>query len=172
VLDQEVNRLLEKYRAPFVLCCLEGQNYEQAAQLLGCPKGTVSTRLTRARELLRSRLARRGLEVTTGTLATALSQEVATSSVPAALVGCTLKAGLLLAAGKTAAALPGQALALAEGVSNAMILARLKLAAALVLSTSVLAAGAGPSSVVRRTPRLPAFRAVSSEHWVQLTTIE
>jgi RNA polymerase sigma factor (sigma-70 family) len=57
---QEVERLPEKYRAPVVLCYLEGQTYEQAARQIGCPVGTVRVRLSRARQRLRARLGRRG----------------------------------------------------------------------------------------------------------------
>jgi RNA polymerase sigma factor (sigma-70 family) len=57
---QEVDRLPEKYRAPVVLCYLQGQTYEQAARQIGCPIGTVRVRLSRAREQLRARLGRRG----------------------------------------------------------------------------------------------------------------
>lgn len=63
VIDDVVNRLVEKYRLPVVLCYLEGRTYEEAARELRCPKGTVSIRLTRAREMLRARLAERGLAV-------------------------------------------------------------------------------------------------------------
>ncbi len=61
VLDDEVRRLPEKYRSVFILCCLEGMTNEQAAQELGCPKGTVLSRLSRARERLKKRLERRNL---------------------------------------------------------------------------------------------------------------
>src|ERR1700687_4780415 len=61
VLDAEVARLPERFREVFILCCLEGRTHEEAARLLGCPTGTVASRLSRARERLRSRLVRRGL---------------------------------------------------------------------------------------------------------------
>src|SRR5262249_7506335 len=61
VLDEEIDRLPSRQRAVVGLCCLEGKTGERAARELGCPVGPVSSRLTRARELLRRRLARRGL---------------------------------------------------------------------------------------------------------------
>ena len=61
VLHEEIDRLPERYREPVVLCYLEGLSTDEAALRIGCPKGTILSRLSRARERLRERLARRGL---------------------------------------------------------------------------------------------------------------
>jgi len=60
VLDEELNRLPERLRSVFVLCCLEGMTSPEAARELGCPAGTVDSRLHAARARLRDRLSRRG----------------------------------------------------------------------------------------------------------------
>jgi RNA polymerase sigma factor (sigma-70 family) len=77
----EVGRLPARYRDAVVLCHLEGQTLREAARELSCPKGTVSTRLTKARALLRVRLARRGLAP-----ATLAALALAGGRAPAALV--------------------------------------------------------------------------------------
>jgi RNA polymerase sigma factor (sigma-70 family) len=61
VIDEEIRRLPERYRVPLVLCHMEGLQHDEVARQLGCPVGTVESRLSRAREQLRARLARRGL---------------------------------------------------------------------------------------------------------------
>jgi RNA polymerase sigma factor (sigma-70 family) len=60
-IDEEISRLPEKYRVPFVLFHLEGRSSAEVARELSCPVGTVESWLTRARDRLRARLARRGL---------------------------------------------------------------------------------------------------------------
>ena len=63
LLHEELSRLPDRYRAPIVLCHLEGKTHEQAARLLNWPVGTLSGRLSRGRQLLRARLERRGVLV-------------------------------------------------------------------------------------------------------------
>ena len=68
-LDEELDRLPEKYRAPLLLCCLAGRTREQAAELMGWTLGTIKMRLERGRQLLRSRLALRGIVIAAALLA-------------------------------------------------------------------------------------------------------
>src|SRR5438445_4312352 len=98
ILDDGLSRLPQKYRAPLILCYLEGKTNVEAGQLLGWPAGSMSKRLARGRELLRSRLTKRGLAFSTPILATMLAEH-AQASVPAALWQSSLKAAVMIGAG-------------------------------------------------------------------------
>ena len=93
VLHEEIRRLPEKYRAPVVLCYLEGHSNEEAARRLGCPVGTVKVRMMRARERLRERLTRRGLALSALLLLLLLEDE-ARAEVPDRLVEAAVKAAV------------------------------------------------------------------------------
>jgi RNA polymerase sigma factor (sigma-70 family) len=143
VLDEEVGRLPAKYRAAFILCHLEGLTNEAAARRLGCPKGTVLSRLARGRQLLQRRLARRGLGLTAGALAAALAVEDCSAAVPVALGESTVRLGLAFAVGAAPGSVSVHAATLAEGVLKSMFLTQMKLTVAVLLALGVTVAGMG-----------------------------
>src|SRR6516162_5442143 len=115
VLDEELGRLAEKYRAPLVLFYLEGKTTEQVARQLGCPKGTVLSRLARGRDRLRRRLVRRGVALSAGVIAGVLAEKAAAAALPAALALGTVKGAVLTAAGQAASgAIPATVAALTK----------------------------------------------------------
>src|SRR5260370_33033175 len=91
LLDRELSRLPAKYRLPIVLCDLEGRMRKDVAGQLKIPEGTLSSRLTTARKMLAKRLVRYGLAVSGAAVAAALSNDVVSASVPAALMVSTGK---------------------------------------------------------------------------------
>ncbi len=92
VLHEEIDRLPEKYRIPVILSYLEGKTNEEVAELLHWPVGTVKGRLSRARDLLRSRLTKRGLALSAAFLLTAVARgRVFAEVVPVDLVWKTVR---------------------------------------------------------------------------------
>ena len=51
-MTEAIDRLPTKMREVFLLCDLEGYSYEETAELVDCPIGTVRSRLHRARHML------------------------------------------------------------------------------------------------------------------------
>jgi len=60
-LREEMNHLPDKQRQPLALCYWQGLTQDEAARILGWPRGTLKRRLESGRERLRQRLAARGL---------------------------------------------------------------------------------------------------------------
>jgi RNA polymerase sigma factor (sigma-70 family) len=104
LLDGELQKLPAKYRAPMVLCYLEGKTYEEVADELGCPKGTVAIRLLRAREMLKRRLVRRGLVAAAGAVMVHATLPAAQAAVTPGLAATTTSAAMAVSAGATLAA--------------------------------------------------------------------
>jgi hypothetical protein len=141
-LDEELGRLPTKYRAPVVLCYLEGLTHEEAAHQLDWPIGSVKGRLARAKEMLRGRLARRGVLPTAGLLASTMDRN-ASAAVPASLRHATVQAALQFSAGRAAAGLVSRSVVrLMEGVLSAMFVTKLKVTAAILGTCGCLALGA------------------------------
>jgi len=131
-LHAEIARLPEKYRTPVVLCDLEGLTYEETARRLACPVGTVRSRLSRAREKLRGRLAGKGF-----------GPGAAAFELPKGWVESTARLAHLFVTGRSAesGAVSGPALALGREFLRAMMMTKLKFAAAGLIATGAFAAG-------------------------------
>jgi RNA polymerase sigma factor (sigma-70 family) len=148
-LDEELNRLPERYRAPLVLRYLQGLNKEETARLLGCPVGTVSSRLHRGQERLRGRLVRRGVTLTAAGLGVLLSREPAAALALSDRIRSFLQSALAVVAGGSwqSAGVSPPVIALARSVLNRMLLARLANVAAVLLI--VAAVGSVSAAAIR-----------------------
>jgi RNA polymerase sigma factor (sigma-70 family) len=143
VLDEELNRLPDRFRAPLVLCYLQGKTSGQAAVALRCSVRTITSRLSRGRDLLRNRLARRGLALSGTALGALLARESAVAAVPSKLAAAAIRVAVLAAAGNafSGAAVPTTAGLLAAAMLKGMTIAKIRLVAAVLLGALVLGGG-------------------------------
>ncbi len=138
VLDEELAKLPDKYRLPILLCGLEGMTHADAGRKLGWPTGTVAARMSRGRTLLRARLQRRGVAVSSAMLMSWFAQDAAWAAVPRGVVAATVQNASL-----GASAVPAQVAAVTQGVLKKMLLTRILTGAALCVATVVLGSALG-----------------------------
>jgi RNA polymerase sigma factor (sigma-70 family) len=134
LLDDEIARLPERYRRIVVLCYLQGAGVADAAAALGCPYGTVLSRLAAARAMLKRRLLRRGVAPV---VLAGVTGEAASAPPSAALVAATVRlAG-------PAADIPASVLQMSNGVIQAMFWKKCQTVLALALIAGVCGVGIG-----------------------------
>jgi RNA polymerase sigma factor (sigma-70 family) len=147
VLDEELTRLPERDRGPLVLCYLEGLTQDEAAQRLGCPLGTLKSRLVRGRAVLHKRLARRGLSLAAFSTLLLTGRSAA---APIHLQAATVKAAAVFATGSSAVGIIGpKAAALAETVLKPALWGKLTIT---LLVLGLIGGGIGVSSAARELP--------------------
>ncbi len=173
LIDEELTRLPEKYRAPVVLCYLEGMTHEGAAARLGWPVGTVRGRLSRARDLLRTRLTRRGVAAPAALAAVDGLLAPARAAVPDALGEATLRAAVAFTSGRTvAAAASARVAAWVVHASRGLVLERVRLAAGVVLMLGTIGTGlamlAAPATTQEQRPGSPDPREAARREMLQL----
>jgi RNA polymerase sigma factor (sigma-70 family) len=135
VLVEEVSRLPERYRQPFVLCELEGKSNQEAATELRCPVGTVCSRLARARERLRVRLTRRGLALSASALAAALASESSAAAIRTGLADIATETAIRYVIGQPVAI---EIVTLADAFLRAVLRAKLLVAAGLLSGLAII----------------------------------
>ncbi len=153
MLHEEIGRLPKRFRTAVVLCYLEGQTHEKAAEQLDCPVGTIKSRLATARETLRQRLMRRGVAPTvipaglsgSGLIGVSESATSSSATLPVSLVETTLRGALRIGPGQTALAgiVSAEAITLMQGAMRTMTIARVTVLATVVMGSGLAATGAG-----------------------------
>jgi RNA polymerase sigma factor (sigma-70 family) len=149
VLDEELHKLPERYRAPLILCYLEGRARDEAAEQLGLTSGMLHGRLERGRTLLRKGLSRRGLTLSVGLVAAVLGEEAAGAALSPLAVIATTRAALAPAE----TAVSSQVATLVQEVTRTMFATYAKIATAL-LFTAALAASAAALGALNPPPSL------------------
>ncbi len=164
ILDEELNRLPEKYRTPIILCYLEGKTSEEVAKELGLTPALIWKRLERARNCLRNRFVKRGMALSSSLLITLLVEKAA-ASVPNELVESIVKAvacyNTATSTGTFTGIVSTEVIALTETVVKTMSMEALKvrvltlLAVAGIIVSGILAVWQ-TSKIINRKPTVSA----------------
>ena len=161
VLDQEVNRLPEKYRLPIILCYLQGQTHEEAAERLKWPLGTVKGRLARARDILRSRLRRRGVAPAGAILGATFARD-ASAAVDHEFLDQTVRNCMSFTLGQASASgISLSVTTLVKGALMSMLVDRLKWAGVVIFATGLAVSGA--AVMARQDGKPPADAGVNAK---------
>jgi len=161
VLDEELNRMPERYRLPLYLCCIEGMSRHEAAERMQCSPGSLKGLLERGRRMLRQRLILRRVSLGVALAALAQTQQTAQAAVAPSLVAATVRAGVRYAAGQSVlGCVSHNALSLANGSLTVMTFTTSKIVACSLMVLVLVAWGishlpapavAGSSAVVLQT---------------------
>lgn len=158
VLDDEIQRLPARYRGAVIACDLQCKSRQQAADDLGLNANTLSSRLSRGREILARRLSGRGVSLTAAALASLMAAHGASAAPAAPLVATTVSAASAVCAGGGlvgAGVISAKAVILSEGVLKAMFITKAKIAAAIVLGAAVVGSGAGVATQMALAQKAP-----------------
>ncbi|HEY7308607.1 MAG TPA: sigma-70 family RNA polymerase sigma factor [Gemmataceae bacterium] len=153
VLDEELQRMPEKYRAPLLLCYLEGHTQDEAARQLGWSPHVLRGRIERGRTLLRRRLIRRGLGLSAVLASGLLEQSPAPAAAPALLIARTLRAALSPSAGQVIVS--AQVAALVESGMHVLGASKLNLVASVLLILCLAAAGGAIAALQAPAEKTP-----------------
>jgi RNA polymerase sigma factor (sigma-70 family) len=156
LLDEGLNRLPEKYRTPFVLCCLEGKSKSEAARELGWKEGTVSSRLAQARKQLQQFLSRKGVTLASALTVAGIAENAASACIPPLLAASAVRTARLFASGSSAVMETAKAVQLAEALFKSMAALPWKTATALLMVVSLAVGGAGMAYHAETAQQAPA----------------
>lgn len=154
LLDEELELLPERYRAPLILCYLQQMSRETAAVTLGLTLGSLHGRLERARAILKKRLTNRGFNPA---LVNSLVGVHGPILLPATMVTTSARAAAGMALGRTISELVGsKVLKLTQEILRAMVMTKMKCVTGILLTVCVLSQTAGhflASGVAQDTPK-------------------
>ena len=141
VLDEEVNRLPEKYRLPLILYHLQGKSHEEVAAIMGRNVSTIATRLSRARKMLSCRFERKGIKMASTALMTSLSANAASADMGSELIRGIQSESIVFSNGsESAAAVSKVSTTLASATIKSLWIAKVKFLATIAATALIVTA--------------------------------